>query len=141
MFRCLHRCLKFLRDRRGSAAVEFAIVAPVLIALTIGIIDVGRLVWSASALNHLAQETTRYASVRGASSLIPATQSELQTYIADRLIAMDSNDLTVAVTWSPNNLPGGTVQVQLDFQFTFLLGGLVGLDPVQLRGDSVMVVL
>ena len=114
MLRCLHRCLTFLRDRRASSAIEFALIAPILISMTVGIIDVGRLVWSASALSHLARETTRYASVRGAGSLVPATQSELETFVADRLIAMDPGDLTVAVSWSPNNLPGGTVQVQLD---------------------------
>ena len=101
----------------------------------------GRLVWSASALNHLARETTRYASVRGAESPAPATQSGLQTFVANRLIAMNPNDLTVTVTWDPNNNAGNTVQVQLDYQFIFLLGGLVGLDPIQLQGDSVMVVL
>ena len=141
MLRCLRKCLTFIRDRRGNSTVEFAIIGPILFILTIGIIDVGRLVWSASALSHLARETTRYASVRGAGSLVPATQSELETFVADRLIAMEPGDLTVAVSWSPNNLPGGTVQVQLDYDFTFLLGGLVGLDPIQVRGDSAMVVL
>ena len=141
MFERLCIYLAFLRDRRASAAVEFALVAPVFLLLTVGAIDVGRLVWSASALNHLARETTRYASVRGAESQVPATQSGLQTFVANRLIAMNPNDLTVTVTWDPNNNAGNTVQVQLDYQFIFLLGGLVGLDPIQLQGDSVMVVL
>ncbi len=144
MLRWLHNCLTFIRDRRGTAMIEFALVGPIVIALTIGIIDVGRLVWSASVINHLASETTRYASVRGAGSLVPATQSELETFIADRLIAMDPSDLTVVVSWSPSTppgLPGGTIRVQLDYQFTFLLGGLAGLDPITLEGDSEMVVL
>ncbi len=36
---------------------------------------------------------------------------------------------------------GGTVEVQLDYQYNFLIGGLVGLDPIALQGDSAMVVL
>ncbi len=144
MFRVLRKCLTFIRDRRGTAAVEFAIVAPVMLMLTVGTIDVGRMVWSASALNHLARETTRYASVRGAESPAPATQSELETFIADRLIAMDPSDLTVVVSWSPSappGLPGGTIRVQRDYPFMFLLAGLAGLDPITLEGDSEMVVL
>ncbi len=123
----LRRLIRFLQDRRGVAAVEFAFVAPVLFMLTIGTIDVGRLVWSWSSLDHLAREATRYASVRGAESLSPMTQTQLEAYVNNRLIGMDPNDVTVTVTWTPNNNPGGTVKVQLDLQFDFFLGGLVGL--------------
>ena len=55
MFERLRHCLRFLRDRRGTAVVEFAFVAPIILGLTVGTIDVGRLVWSASALGHLAR--------------------------------------------------------------------------------------
>ncbi len=141
MFERLRHCLRFLRDRRGTAVVEFAFVAPIILGLTVGTIDVGRLVWSASALGHLAREATRYASVRGGESAIPVTESQLQSFVQNRVIAMNPSDLTVAVSWSPNNLPGSTIQVQLDYQFTFLLAGLFGLDPIQLEGNSAMVVL
>lgn len=131
----------FIRDRRGTAMIEFAFVAPVLFMLTIGTIDVGRAVWTASMLDHVARETTRYASVRGSASLNPVTDAQLQTYVNDRLFAVDFSDLTVTVIWTPNNNPGGTVQVQLDYQYEFLLSGLIGLSPIQLQGDSEMVVL
>ncbi len=137
----LRRLIRFLQDRRGVAAVEFAFVAPVLFMLTIGTIDVGRLVWSWSSLDHLAREATRYASVRGAESLSPMTQTQLEAYVNNRLIGMDPNDVTVTVTWTPNNNPGGTVKVQLDLQFDFFLGGLIGMDSIQVQGESAMVVL
>ncbi len=137
----LRRLIRFLQDRRGVAAVEFAFVAPVLFMLTIGTIDVGRLVWSWSSLDHLAREATRYASVRGAESLSPMTQTQLEAYVNNRLIGMDPNDVTVTVTWTPNNNPGGTVKVQLDLQFDFFLGGLVGLQSIVVQGESAMVVL
>ena len=141
MCKLLRRLTSFLRDRRGTAAVEFAFVAPIILGLTVGTIDVGRLVWSASALDHMAREATRFASVRGSESVVPATKTDLETYIHDRVIGMNPNDVTVTVTWSPSNASGSTIAVQLDYQFVFFLSGLVGLDPIQLRGDSVMVVL
>ena len=137
----LRRLTRFIHDRRGVAAVEFAFVAPVIFMLTIGTIDVGRLVFSWSSLDHLAREATRYASVRGAESLTPMTQTQLETYVTNRLIGMDPNDVTVTVAWTPNNNPGGTVSVQLDLQFDFFLGGLVGLQSIVVQGESAMVVL
>ncbi len=137
----LRRLIRFLHDRRGVAAVEFAFVAPVIFMLTIGTIDVWRLVFSWSSLNHLAREATRYASVRGAESLTPMTQTQLETFVNNRLIGMDPNDVTVTVAWIPNNSPGGTVSVQLDLQFDFFLGGLIGMDSIQVQGESAMVVL
>ncbi len=137
----LRRLIRFLHDRRGVAAVEFAFVAPILLSLTIGTIDVGRLVWSWSSLDHLAREATRYASVRGAESLTPMTTAQLETYVSNRLIGMDPNDVTITVSWTPNNSPGSTVKVQLDLQFDFFLGGLIGMDSIQVQGESAMVVL
>jgi len=131
----------FLHNRRGTAAVEFAFVAPVLFALTIGTIDVGRLVWSASMLHHMAREATRYASVRGAGSNNPVTEADMETYVKNRIIGMPANDVAVDTQWTPSNSSGGTVVVQLDYTYTFLLGKLVGLDPLALQGESSMVVL
>jgi Flp pilus assembly protein TadG len=132
---------RFLRDRRGTAVIEFAIVAPVLFVLTIGTIDVGRLVWSASMLHHMAREATRYASVRGAESNNPVTKADIVTYVKNRIIGMPAGDVDVVTTWTPSNSPGGTVLVELDYTYSFLLGKLVGLDPLALQGESSMVVL
>jgi Flp pilus assembly protein TadG len=132
---------RFLRDRRGTAIIEFAFVAPVLFVLTIGTIDVGRLVWSASMLHHMAREATRYASVRGADANSPVSAADIETYVKNRLIGIAANEVNVTTTWTPNNNPGGTIQVQLDYTYAFLIGSLVGLDPLAIEGESSMVVL
>ena len=111
MLRRLRSPLQFIRDLRGTAAIEFAFVAPVLFTLTIGTIDVGRMVWSASMLHHMARETTRYASVRGAESNNPVGKVDLETYVANRLIGVSPEEVDVTVTWTPSNSSGGTVQV------------------------------
>ena len=58
-----------------------------------------------------------------------------------RLIGVDPGEVNVTVTWTPSNSSGGTIFIQLDYQYNFLIGGLVGLDPIALQGDSAMVVL
>ena len=121
--------------------VEFALVVPVLLMLTIGTVDVGRLVWSSAMLHHLAREATRYASIRGADSNNPVSATDVETYVSDQLIGVKSSEVTVTTTWTPNNSPGGTVQVQLDYTYDFLIGGLVGLDPLPIQGSSSLLVL
>ncbi len=136
----------FLHNRRGTAAIEFAFVAPVLFALTIGTIDVGRLVWSASMLHHMAREATRYASVRGADANNPVSAAYMETYVKNRLIGIPGSEVKVASICLDSAAPppcatGDTVQVQLDYTYAVLIGSLVGLDPLAIEGESSMVVL
>lgn len=137
---------RFLGETRGTAAIEFAFVAPVLFVLTIGTIDVGRLVWSASMLHHMAREATRFASVRSTGANNPAEASEIDDFVANRLIGIPSNEVTVTslcvgAAAPPPCASGDTVQIQLDYTYTFLLGKAVGLDPLDIEGESSMVVL
>lgn len=141
MMHSLRSTVDFFRKQHGTTAVEFAFVAPVLFILTIGTIDVGRMVWSASMLHHVAREATRFASIRGADSASPASANDVQSFVNDQLIGVLPNEVTVTTNWTPNNNTGGTVQVQLDYQYTFFVGGLIGLDPLPLQGDSQMIVL
>ncbi|AMK18455.1 TadE family protein [Sphingobium sp. MI1205] len=52
-----------LRDRRGSSAAEFAMVLPLLIIFLIGIIDVGRLMWTWNHAEKATQVGARFAVV------------------------------------------------------------------------------
>jgi Flp pilus assembly protein TadG len=51
----------FKRDRRGVAAVEFALVAPMLIALMIGMLSYGGYFWTAHTLQQAANDAARAA--------------------------------------------------------------------------------
>jgi Flp pilus assembly protein TadG len=50
---------------RGQAIVEFAIALPILLALLVGIFEVGRLVFIYSAVTNASREAARYASAVG----------------------------------------------------------------------------
>jgi hypothetical protein len=47
--------------------------------------------------------------------------ADVQADALANVAALDNAQLTVGVTWSPNNHPGSTVQVQLTYNFKTLL--------------------
>jgi Flp pilus assembly protein TadG len=51
----LHSLGGFCRDIAGSAAVEFALTAPILILLLFGIIETGRALWAKNSLQYAVE--------------------------------------------------------------------------------------
>lgn len=77
---CLHR---FCKDDQGAVAVEFVLIAPLLIALVFGILCFGYLFGVSHAVQQLALETAR-ASVQG---LTQAERLEMAHAYLDRATA------------------------------------------------------
>ncbi|HEY1377430.1 MAG TPA: TadE/TadG family type IV pilus assembly protein [Gemmataceae bacterium] len=65
--------------RRGTAAVEFAIVLPILTALLFGIWEIGRMVQASQVLINAAREAARQASTGTAD--LPTIKANVQSYI------------------------------------------------------------
>lgn len=132
----------FLRSRDGGNMVEFALVAPFLVLLTLGIIDFGRVMWVSTTMEHLARETSRYASLHGDGSVTVATEDSTKVYASDHATGLDLDDLTVAVSWAGgSNAPGSSVTVQLNYDFDLFLSGILGFAPLQLDSASTMTIL
>lgn len=55
--------MSLTRSERGAAAVEFALVVPVLLALLLGIIEFGRAYNVQISLTHAARETARTMAI------------------------------------------------------------------------------
>ena len=51
-------------DERGAAAVEFALVSPIFILLTIGIMCLCMALWAVGSLHYAVEDGARCASVR-----------------------------------------------------------------------------
>jgi hypothetical protein len=86
------RLRRALRPDRGASAVEFAIVAPLLIVLVLGIINFGALFGQQLALHHAVREGARAAVVQstGQGADVPAL---VQGAVSG--IAMDPADVAV----------------------------------------------
>ncbi len=54
----------FLRNPRGGAAVEFALVAPTFLMFLFLILDGGRMIFARQSLNQLATETARCMAIK-----------------------------------------------------------------------------
>jgi Flp pilus assembly protein TadG len=119
-FRLAARFVDLLRvfaiDRRGATAVEAAFTLPIVVLLTLGAIELGRVVWAQASINHAVKETARFAAVRGAASGTAATENQLET-MALELTELPADSLVPAVSWNPDNVPGSVVTVQLQHTY------------------------
>ena len=72
----------------------------------------------------LSREGARWASVHGTeyqatTGRIAATQADVYTNaILPRAVGFPPGSLTYSVSWSPNNKPGGTVAVTVNYLWT-----------------------
>lgn len=79
--------------KKGSAAIEFAIVAPVFFLFLMGIIEVGTMYVANSILQKATDDAARYIRT-GQAQAVNMTQSQFRTYLCSRittLLACDSN--------------------------------------------------
>jgi Flp pilus assembly protein TadG len=139
--------VKRKRDR-GAAAVEFALVVPVLLMVVFGIIDFGRMLNAQLQVSEAAREGARAASV------ITGTPSDRSDAAAQRIAAFSSTtvgnvefDSGDSSFCSANPVAGedNVVVAQYDFHFITPVGDIGGLfgggswgDAFIIRSQSVM---
>lgn len=81
------------RGARGAAAVEFGLIAPLLLTLVFGIIDFGWMLMKANLVNNAARDAVRVASLSGTWGQISDTvDAELSSS------GIDDDDVTLEVT-------------------------------------------
>lgn len=112
--------------QRGSALIEFSLTLTVLLMLLFGAMDFCRALYAYHFVANAAREGARYAIVRGSScsgwaTACPASASDIQTYVRNPPLGINPSAITVNSTWTPNNNPGSTVQVQVQYNFNFIL--------------------
>lgn len=95
---------RLARDRRGTSAVEFAILAPALFALLFGTIQLGWALHCNQSVDWAVQTATR--QLVATPSL---TQAQLQSQVQSLLSHVaDSSEVTVALNEDP---PGASPQL------------------------------
>ena len=124
---------------RGAAVTEIALLTPLIFMATLGAFEVGRGVWINHTLSHVAREAVRYAAVRSESSDDPATLSKVASRIKREAVGIDAGRLTIQTTWTPSNQPGGTVQVNLRYEFRPITP-LVPIESIMLTANSQRVI-
>lgn len=107
---------RLARDRRGSVALEFGVVLPLVLMLLVGIMDVGRMMGDQHALDRGVAVAARYAIVN--SSTATANTITAQFTAAVQPLLGSCGTCTVNVTFSPSYQVGGTVTVTASYPWT-----------------------
>jgi Flp pilus assembly protein TadG len=123
------------RERRGAVVVEFAFVAPVLIFLVMGLLEISRAVMVTQALNDAARSGCRLGIQGGKST------ANIQANASDTLKDVPlSPNATVTVLVNGNNVDastavrGDSINVQVSVPFS----AVSWTTSIFLTGDTLM---
>ena len=147
MYRTMKPCrtMKMLKSnnaRRGVAAVEFAVIAPIVFLVIFGLMEMGRMVMVKQAVTNAAREGCREASLATTTSV-----TDVDTVVRDHLKNIVPNYLNTSklrVTCTPASLSGitsgtaCTVDVRVDFDdVSWVPGNFLGLPTtIEIRAMS-----
>lgn len=106
-------------DDRGAAAIEMAIILPILILLGFGVIDLGRVLFTYIAVQEAAQEGAMYGS------FIPDDHSAVRQRVIESVDSpvLEAGEVTVTCPGSDRLEVGVTHELEL---LTPLVGGWFG---------------
>lgn len=151
---------RFRRNRRGSAAVEFALVAPVFFGLLFAIIELALVFFASQVLETVTQDSARQI-MTGQAQTAAYTQAQFKNLVCSKITVMFDcvNGISIDVqSYSafssinisspidasknfvpPNNyLPGGPgdiVVVRIFYQWPLIVTGL-GFNIANLSGSK-----
>lgn len=86
--------LRLWRGRDGATAVEFALVAPLLMLVLLGVMETGRVMWTQAALNFAVQEASRCMAVDPTC----ATNAGAQAFAAQKVAGLKIPASAFAIT-------------------------------------------
>jgi Flp pilus assembly protein TadG len=125
MTRAIRQCLRRLcRDQRGTAAVEFGIVAPVFFATLLGIVDVGRYMWTLNTMQYAVDQAIRTGVVQ---QLAP---EDVEQQVKDALTGF--GPVTVEAIQDPSTL---TITATKTYAFMFPISAVTSSAVIDLRSE------
>jgi len=115
-------------SQKGASAVEFALVLPLLVVITFGIIEFGMLIYNQQVITNASREGARAGILASSPRVSPtgtnSIDSVVQNYCASHLVtfATTKNPPTTSVTgYSANAAFGTDLSVQVSYQYSFLV--------------------
>jgi len=152
--KCAARGLRHLKGEEGTNPIEYAFIFTLYMTMLFGICGFAFALYAYHFVSHAAKSATRWAAVNGftcasdSSCVAPATQADIQNYVSQITPpGINPNNLTVTASWpsttgicaTQNNQPGCTVQVQVSYNYSFILP-LVTSKALTLSSASEMII-
>jgi Flp pilus assembly protein TadG len=107
--------VKSRQDERGAAMVEFALVAPLLLLMVLGIAEFGRAYNVQANLSQAAREGVRVMALQNdVAGAIAATKTAAPTLILTNI------SVTPASCIASGTTPAATATVTVTYSFTFI---------------------
>ena len=103
--------------RLGATAVEFALVAPLFLSMTLGLMEMGRAMWIKASLQYACEETARYYMVNNGASAT-TLKAQAQTYLSDTGVTIATNPFTASLDTSTTP---DTMTITATYSFTVLV--------------------
>ena len=131
-----------IREQRGMAAVEFAIVLPVLVLLIFGMIEFSTLLYDKGVITNASREGARAGIVHSPTGVSDAEiVNVVNNYCADNLITFGGPATPTTTISRPSSGSGEPLTVTVDYQYEFLVlpnlvFGLTG--PIDLSARTEM---
>jgi len=128
-----------VRDR-GTAAVEFALVLPLLLLIVFGMIDLGRALNAQITLTEAAREGARLAAIGDPAGVVDARAQGAAPQLS-------GVSVTVTASCPPGAGPAANAVVDVSYSFSFItpVGAIAGLfggsglgGPITLNAQGVM---
>ncbi len=115
---------KIIKCQKGAAAVEFAIIAPLLFAIIFGIIEFSLLLYDKAVITNASREGARYGILWGTNRPTDAEiVAKVDSYTTNRLSTfgtMVSPTTTISRTGTGID-PGDALTVTVVYNYDFLL--------------------
>jgi len=133
-----------LKDKNGAAAVEFALILPLLILVVFGIIEFGLLLYNQQVITNASREGARAGIVVGPnrSSGEHETRSHdtASNYCLNHLVTFsdESEPLKIKPTTSGVAVSGDDLTVTITYDYDFLILSNLGIGPITLDAKTIM---
>lgn len=114
------RLAALLRDARGAAAVEFAILAPIIFGLMLGVLQLGLHMHNFNAIRAVATDTARYTIVeyqKGNKLTDEQIKTKAIALAVNAPYLLDSENLTVNMTRPVTDVVG-TIRMNVEVIYT-----------------------
>ena len=136
------------RRRLGQSLVELALVLPLLVLLLMGVVDMGRAFHSYIVITNASREGARRASRIPSVCVAPdecviavdTIEAAVKQDAASNGMDLTEENSTITIRASEGLNGGDPISVTVQYTFTTVIGGLMGLPEFPVRSSTEMVI-